>query len=311
VRAAMRGFSGAQLIAIADPELLQQAAHVLRMPVMLHRYDSAQVLTQADPGHLWVAPIRLQHANEFGFLRQANAHYVLSVLARAAAGCMSGEFDALVTAPLHKGVINDAGVAFSGHTEHLQRLAGVERVVMLLSAGAMRVALATTHLPLRQVADAITQPTLQQTLRVIDQAMRRDFALPHPRIGVLGLNPHAGEQGHLGREELDVIVPALAAVRAEGIHVLGPWPGDTAFIPERLKQADVLLAMYHDQGLAPLKAQGFGQAVNITLGLPFIRTSVDHGTALDIAGKGVADPSSLFAAIAQAIQMAQSKSQRS
>ena len=239
-----------------------------------------------------------------GKLDPANGRYVLALLDRAADGCLAGEFDAMVTAPVHKAVINDAGFAFTGHTEYLAARAGAAHVVMMLVGGGLRVALATTHLALAEVARAITRDGLIATLRVIDRDLRQRFGLARPRILVAGLNPHSGEGGHLGREEIDVIEPALQAARAEGIAAEGPVPADTLFVPERLKLADCVLAMYHDQGLPVLKYASFGKGVNVTLGLPFVRTSVDHGTALDLAGSGRADPGSLLEAVQLAIKLA-------
>jgi 4-hydroxythreonine-4-phosphate dehydrogenase len=233
-----------------------------------------------------------------------NARYVLALLDRAAQGCLAGEFDAMVTAPVHKAVINDAGFAFTGHTEYLAARAKAPHVVMMLVGGGLRVALATTHLALADVARAITRAGLVDTLRVIEHDLRQRFGIARPRILVAGLNPHSGEGGHLGREEIDVIEPALRAARAEGIAAEGPVPADTLFVPERLKQADCVLAMYHDQGLPVLKYASFGKGVNVTLGLPFVRTSVDHGTALDLAGIGRADPGSLLEAVQLAIKLA-------
>jgi 4-hydroxythreonine-4-phosphate dehydrogenase len=219
-------------------------------------------------------------------------------------GCLQREFAALVTGPVHKGNINDAGLPFTGHTEYLAGLTGTHQVVMLLTAPGLRVALATTHLPLREVADAITRENLRTTLTILDQDLRRRFGLARPRIIVLGLNPHAGEGGHLGREEFDIIIPVLQQLREAGLELIGPLAADTAFTPHQLEQTDAFLAMYHDQGLPVLKHYGFGQAVNVTLGLPIIRTSVDHGTALELAGTGRAQTGSLEAAIATAVEMA-------
>ena len=239
-----------------------------------------------------------------GKLDPANARYVLALLDRAADGCLAGEFDAMVTAPVHKAVINDAGFAFTGHTEYLAARAGAAHVVMMLVGGGLRVALATTHLALADVARAITPAGLIDSLRVIERDLRQRFGIARPRILVAGLNPHSGEGGHLGREEIDVIEPALRAAQAEGIAAEGPIPADTLFVPERLKRADCVLAMYHDQGLPVLKYASFGKGVNVTLGLPFVRTSVDHGTALDLAGSGRADPGSLLEAVQLAIKLA-------
>jgi 4-hydroxythreonine-4-phosphate dehydrogenase len=241
-----------------------------------------------------------------GRLDSANARYVLAVLDRALAGCLAGEFDAMVTAPVQKSVINDAGIAFTGHTEYLAERSSIEHVVMMLVGGGLRVALATTHLPLADVARAISADSLGKTLRVLDRDLRQRFRIARPRILVAGLNPHSGEAGHLGGQDIEVITPAIAAARAAGIDASGPLPADTLFVPERLKGADAVLAMYHDQGLPVLKYASFGRGVNITLGLPFIRTSVDHGTALDLAGSGRADPGSLREALQLAIQLASS-----
>jgi len=239
-----------------------------------------------------------------GRLDPANARYVLAVLDRAIRGCLEGEFAAMVTAPVQKSVINDAGIAFTGHTEYLAQRASTPHVVMMLVGGGLRVALATTHLPLSEVPRAITRDGLDSTLRVLDADLKRRFRIARPRILVAGLNPHSGESGHLGREDLEVIAPAIAAAVAGGIDAKGPIPADTLFVPERLRQADSVLAMYHDQGLPVLKYASFGRGVNVTLGLPFIRTSVDHGTALDLAGTGRADSTSLAEALKLAVELA-------
>lgn len=239
-----------------------------------------------------------------GRLDVRNARYVLALLDHALAGCRSGAFAAMVTAPVQKSVINDAGIAFTGHTEYLADACGVPRPVMLLAAGTLRVALATTHLPLRAVGDAITGESLDEVLSILQHDLVARFGIARPRIGVCGLNPHAGESGHLGREELDVIAPAIERARGRGIGASGPWPADTLFTPRQLANFDVVLAMFHDQGLPVLKHAGFGQAVNVTLGLPVIRTSVDHGTALDLAGTGRADSGSLLAALRLAAELA-------
>jgi 4-hydroxythreonine-4-phosphate dehydrogenase len=229
---------------------------------------------------------------------------VLEILERAIRGCLAGEFDAMVTAPVQKSVINDAGIAFTGHTEYLAEQAKVPHVVMLLVGGGLRVALATTHLALSEVPRAINKQNLLKTLSVLDQDLKRRFRIPKPRILVAGLNPHSGESGHFGTEDRDIIAPAIAEAKAAGIEASGPLPADTLFVPERLKGADCVLAMYHDQGLPVLKYASFGRGVNVTLGLPFVRTSVDHGTALDIAGTGRADPGSLNEAVKLAIELA-------
>jgi 4-hydroxythreonine-4-phosphate dehydrogenase len=238
-----------------------------------------------------------------GRLDPANASYVLAVLDAATDGCLAGRFDAMVTAPVHKGVINEAGVRFTGHTEYLAERCGAPLPVMLLAGGGLRVALATTHLPLARVSAAITAHRLEGVLRVLDADLRAKFAIAAPRILVCGLNPHAGEGGHLGREEIEVIEPALERLRAQGLHLTGPVPADTAFLPARVAGHDAVLAMFHDQGLPVLKHASFGHAVNVTLGLPILRTSVDHGTALDLAGTGRADPGSLRAALRLAAEM--------
>ncbi len=239
-----------------------------------------------------------------GKLNPGNSAYVLAILDRAIRGCLSGEYDALVTAPVQKSVINDAGIAFTGHTEYLAERTGASRVVMMLVGGGLRVALATTHLPLAEVPRAITRDSLLKVLKTVDADLRARFRIAAPRILVAGLNPHSGESGHLGREEIEVIEPALAAARAAGIDARGPVPADTLFVPQRLREADCALALYHDQGLPVLKYASFGRGVNVTLGLPFVRTSVDHGTALDLAGSGRADASSLVEAIELALELA-------
>ncbi|NMF98999.1 4-hydroxythreonine-4-phosphate dehydrogenase PdxA [Aromatoleum toluolicum] len=265
-------------------------------------FDSARAAAPANA--LEVLHVPLAVPARAGTLDAANAPYVLALLDRALAGCRSGEFAGMVTAPVHKGVINDAGVAFSGHTEYLAEHTGTPLVVMMLVGGGMRVALATTHLPLAAVPAAITRELLEATLRILHGDLVRHFGLTAPRILVAGLNPHAGEGGHMGREEIEVITPVLEKLRGEGMQLAGPLPADTLFVPHTLAQGDAVLAMYHDQGLPVLKHASFGGGVNVTLGLPIIRTSVDHGTALDLAGTGKADPGSLFAAVELAIAMA-------
>jgi 4-hydroxythreonine-4-phosphate dehydrogenase len=241
-----------------------------------------------------------------GTLDPSNSRYVLATLERAVQGCLSGEYRAMVTAPVQKSVINDAGIAFTGHTEFLAERSGARHVVMMLVGGGLRVALATTHLPLSRVPGAITADGILETLKVMHRDLRERFRIASPRILVAGLNPHAGESGHLGSEDAEVIAPAIAAARAAGIQAAGPIPADTLFVPERLRLADAVLAMYHDQGLPVLKYASFGRGVNVTLGLPFVRTSVDHGTALDLAGTGKADPGSLIEAVKLAIELASS-----
>ncbi|NMG73201.1 4-hydroxythreonine-4-phosphate dehydrogenase PdxA [Aromatoleum diolicum] len=265
-------------------------------------FDAA--LGRGPAGALEVLHVPLNAPAQAGVLDPANASYVLALLDRALAGCQSGEFAGMVTAPVHKGVINDAGVAFTGHTEYLAEHTHTPLVVMMLVGGGLRVALATTHLPLAAVPAAITREVLEETLRILHADLVARFALAAPRILVAGLNPHAGEGGHMGREEIEIITPVLETLRAEGMRLIGPLPADTLFVPHTLEQGDAVLAMYHDQGLPVLKHASFGGGVNVTLGLPIIRTSVDHGTALDLAGTGRADPGSLFAAVELAIDMA-------
>ncbi|MCX7545697.1 4-hydroxythreonine-4-phosphate dehydrogenase PdxA [Marinicella gelatinilytica] len=249
-----------------------------------------------------IVPVILAQPSQFGQLNKANAQYVLDTIRVAALGCLEGRFDAMVTNPIHKGIINDAGIPFSGHTEYLAELTDTDEVVMMLLNKVMKVALVTTHLPLKEVAQAITGQKIQTVIKIMAKDLKLKFAIDNPHIAVCSLNPHAGEGGHLGHEEIDVIIPALDELRQSGYHISGPIPADTLFTPNRVKQYDAILAMYHDQGLAPLKYAGFGESVNITLGLPIIRTSVDHGTALDIAGQGLADAGSLKAAIELARQ---------
>ena len=290
-------------VVIADPQLLEQRAAQRGLRVELQPFDPDALPAAQAAGQLSVLPVSLAAECRPGELNRANAAYVLDTLRLAGAGALNGTFDAIVTAPVHKGIINDAGVPFSGHTEFFAEQTATEQVVMMLACPGLRVALATTHLPLRQVADAITGPLIERVMRILHNDLLSKFGIASPRILVCGLNPHAGENGHLGREELDVIIPALERLRAEGMHLIGPLPADTLFTPKHLDQADAVLAMYHDQGLPVLKHKGFGNAVNITLGMPIIRTSVDHGTALDLAGTGQANPGSLQVALDTAIQM--------
>jgi 4-hydroxythreonine-4-phosphate dehydrogenase len=318
------------LVLIADRAVLIERAAVLGLPFEVPDYQAGEsaplsVLHMPAP-----APVSA------GQLDIGNGAYVLDTLRRAIEGCLSGEFAGLVTGPVHKGVINDAGIPFTGHTEFLAELTHTPRVVMMLAGGmpahcsdsasapsnsaapsenqppagiasasgvAMRVALVTTHLPIREVADAITPTAVEETLQILHSALHRDFGIAAPRILVAGLNPHAGEGGHLGREEIEVIEPVLACLRAEGMDLMGPLPADTLFQRKNLDACDAVLAMYHDQGLPVLKHASFGEGVNITLGLPIIRTSVDHGTALDLAGKGQVNDGSLRVAIAAALDM--------
>lgn len=295
--------SPCERVIIADPQLLRDRAQQLGLPVELLPFDPDALPVAQAAGQLHVLPVTLGTACTPGQLDAGNSAYVLETLRLAGEGALSGLFDAIVTAPVHKGIINEAGVPFSGHTEFFAEQTATDQVVMMLACPGLRVALATTHLPLRQVADAITGPLIERVVRILHSDLVNKFGLSTPRILVCGLNPHAGEDGHLGREELDIIIPALERLRNEGVELIGPLPADTLFTPKHLDQADAVLAMYHDQGLPVLKHKGFGNAVNITLGMPIIRTSVDHGTALDLAGTGQANPGSLQVAIDTAIQM--------
>ena len=295
----------AQLVVLADRTLLAARAKAVGISgdgLKLRDWIHGQV---SQKGTLDVLHQPLSAPSLPGRLDPANANYVLQLLDRALAGCRSGEFAAMVTAPVHKGVINDAGVPFTGHTEYLAEKTNTPQVVMMLAGSNLRVALATTHLPLKDVAAAITQESLEATLRILHADMRSKYGLANPRILVAGLNPHAGEGGYLGMEEIEVISPVLERLRGEGMRLIGPLPADTMFTPPMLEQGDCVLAMYHDQGLTALKYASFGNGINVTLGLPIIRTSVDHGTALELAGTGRADPGSLFVAVEQAIVMAQ------
>jgi 4-hydroxythreonine-4-phosphate dehydrogenase len=292
------------LVVAGDMQVLQSRAQQLRRNVELLPYSPG-----TEPGTHRVGTLRVLHVPVAspvrpGELDRSNARHVLTMLDRAIDGCMSGEFAAMVTAPVQKSVIIEAGVAFSGHTEYLAERTGGAHPVMMLANGSLRVALATTHLPLKDVSAAITFELLQRVLRVVDGDLRSRFAIAQPRILVCGLNPHAGESGHLGREEIEIIAPALDALRKAGLQLIGPAPADTAFTAQMLQQADAVLAMYHDQGLPVIKYAGFENAVNVTLGLPIIRTSVDHGTALTLAGTGNADSGSLAAAVDLALQLA-------
>jgi len=290
----------ARLVILGDADLLAQRGIAAGVTSALPPY-----LGGAErPGGAEIEHVPLVAPSTAGNPNPANAAYVLAVLDRAIDGCLRGEFDAMVTAPVHKGAINDAGIAFTGHTEYLAARTGSPQVVMLLVGGGLRVALATTHLALADVPRAITRDALRRVLGVIDRDLRARFGIARPRILVAGLNPHGGESGHLGREEIEVIAPALADARAAGMRVEGPLGADTLFVPQRLEGADCVLAMYHDQGLPVLKYASFGRGVNVTLGLPFVRTSVDHGTALDIAGRGEADAGSLREALQLAIALA-------
>ncbi len=291
------------IVAIADPDLLRARAEKLQLPLTVETCDVNSLPQQHTPGTLHCLPISLNAPAVAGTLNPANVEYVLKTLQRGAQSCLAGHCDALVTGPVHKGVINDAGTPFTGQTEFIAKQCGNNTPVMMLAAETLRVALLTTHLPLCQVPQQITKERISQVVNILQHDLIQRFKIPSPRILVCGLNPHAGENGHLGREEIDVIIPALDALREEGVDVQGPLPADTLFTPHYLEKADAILAMYHDQGLAPLKALAFGKAINITLGLPIIRTSVDHGTALDLAGTGQANPSSLRCALEKVIAL--------
>jgi len=284
--------------------LLAERAGQLRLDVELVPYETRATRGPQQPGRLEVIDVPLAVPCIAGKLDPANARHVLAMLDRAITGCVQGEFAAMVTAPVQKSVVNDGGVPFTGHTEYLAERTQARHPVMLLAADNLRVALATTHLPLRAVSDAITPGLLDMTLEILDHDVRRLWGISRPRIAVCGLNPHAGESGHLGTEDRDIILPAIERARAAGMLVDGPLPADTVFVPRALSNYDVVLAMYHDQGLPVLKHSGFGHAVNVTLGLPIVRTSVDHGTALDLAATGRADAGSLVAATRLAMDFA-------
>lgn len=293
-----------ELVVIADPQLLLDRATLLGLPLKLTAYSADKAAAPGKPGELLVYAQRLAEACVPGQLNKANSAYVLASIERAARGCLAGEFDAMLTAPVQKSVIAETGVNFSGHTEYLAEICGAELPVMLLCADSLRVALLTTHLALADVPRHITAARVDATCRILANDLQRLFGIAKPRIAVLGLNPHAGEAGQLGREEQDSIEPALQGLRLAGIDVRGPLPADSAFAPDALEQCDAVLAMYHDQGLPVLKHVGFGSAVNITLGLPIVRTSVDHGTALDLAGTGRAKAGSLRTALRYAEELA-------
>lgn len=290
----------AALVLIADPEVLRSRALALKLPFAFTTWDGREA---AAAGGLYVNAVRAAHPVTPGRLDPANARYVIETIEVAVAGCLRGEFDALVTGPVHKGVINDAGIPFSGHTEFLAERAGAGQAVMMLACPDLRVALATTHLPLAEVSRHITRDGLKRVIRVLHRDLHTRFGIADPVILVCGLNPHAGESGYLGSEEIEIIAPVVAALCAQGLCLKGPVPADTAFLPAQLAGVDAVLAMYHDQGLPVIKHHDFARTVNVTLGLPFVRTSVDHGTALELAGIGRADPASLRAAVDMAIKL--------
>ena len=294
------------LVLIADPAMLADRAKQLHLSLATREWKGRESASQG----VYLLPVKTARPVSAGRLDKANAPYVIETLKSAVVGCRRGEFDALVTGPVHKGIINDAGIAFTGHTELLAELSGASQPVMLLAAPGLRVALATVHLPLAAVPKAITREHLTAVIEVLHADLRKKFGIADPVILVCGLNPHAGESGHLGREEIDVIEPVIKSLAAKGMRLRGPVPADTAFIPSQLEGVDAVLAMYHDQGLPVLKHHDFAHAVNITLGLPFVRTSVVHGTALELAGTGRADISSLIAAIETALKMVETADKR-
>ncbi len=293
----------AQLVIFADEAMMLERASMLGKPLKLTHYVAGETRIQ-EPGELFIQPIPVAVPVIPGELNSENGHYVVETLRQACQANIEGDFDAVVTGPVNKGIINKAGISFSGHTEFFAHQSNTIDVVMLLSTEGLNVALATTHIPLEYVSRAITRERLHQVIHIIHTDLKLKFNITQPHIYVCGLNPHAGEDGHIGREEIETISPALNELREQGIHITGPLPADTIFQPKYLADADVVLAMYHDQGLPVLKYKGFGASVNITLGLPFIRTSVDHGTALDLAGKGEADSGSFTQAMLKAIELA-------
>ncbi|WP_105264786.1 4-hydroxythreonine-4-phosphate dehydrogenase PdxA [Pseudoalteromonas sp. T1lg76] len=300
----------AQLVAIADAQLLQQRAATLGLPLTLIPFDEQAQAQPTAAGTLFYHQVDLPVEAIPGQLDEQNGEYVLDTLRIACEKNMDGTFDAVVTGPVHKGIINKAGISFSGHTEYFAQQSNTPDVVMMLATEGLRVALVTTHIPLAYVSKAITPERLTKVIGILDHDLRTKFAIEQPRILVCGLNPHAGEGGHLGREEIEVMTPTLEALNNQGMHLIGPLPADTLFQDKYLNEADAVLAMYHDQGLPVLKYKGFGNSVNITLGLPFIRTSVDHGTALDLAASGQADAGSFRVALSEAIKLASKKAQR-
>jgi 4-hydroxythreonine-4-phosphate dehydrogenase len=299
----------AQLVVLADAKLLKERAKLLGLTINLIEFDENAPAKATPAGSVYIYQVNLGDDVELGVLNDANGQYVLDTLRIASEKNMDGTFDAVVTGPVHKGIINKAGISFSGHTEYFAQQSNTADVVMLLATEGLRVALVTTHIPLAYVSRAITEDRLTKVATILDHDLRTKFGIEKPRILVCGLNPHAGEDGHLGREEIDTITPTLDILRSQGMNLIGPLPADTLFQDKYLSEADAVLAMYHDQGLPVLKYKGFGKSVNITLGLPFIRTSVDHGTALDLAGTGTADVGSFELAIREAIKLAHEKAQ--
>ncbi|MEX0965203.1 MAG: 4-hydroxythreonine-4-phosphate dehydrogenase PdxA [Pseudohongiellaceae bacterium] len=295
--------SAVELVVVADPDLLRGRARLLGLPLTIRPFEATATPLASQTAELTVLPVSLREDVTAGVLSKANADYVLETLRTAAQAVKEGDCDAMVTGPVHKGIINDAGFKFSGHTEYLAEFCQRDLTVMMLATQGLRVALATTHLPLSAVPAAITRKLLREIITILDADLKSKFGIAAPEILVCGLNPHAGEGGHLGREEIDTIEPVLNEMRKQGINLIGPLPADTLFTPKYLASADAVLSMYHDQGLPVLKFKGFGAASNITLGLPIIRTSVDHGTALDLAGSGQAETGSLINAISTALEM--------
>ncbi|PKH85655.1 4-hydroxythreonine-4-phosphate dehydrogenase PdxA [Colwellia sp. Bg11-28] len=296
-----------EMVVIASKALLQERAKALSLPLTIIDYDQHAPAKSQKSGSLTVLDVELTEPCVPGTLNSANGSYVVETLRIASEKNISGEFDAIVTGPVHKGLINKAGIAFSGHTEYFATQANCSDVVMMLATKGLRVALVTTHIPLAYVSKAITYERLQKVTRILHKDLQEKFGIKSPKIYACGINPHAGEDGHLGREEIEIMEPAFAELRADGIDIIGPLPADTIFQEKYLAEADAILAMYHDQGLPVLKYKGFGSSVNITLGLPFIRTSVDHGTALELAGKGTADSGSFIEAMNNAINLASNK----
>lgn len=294
----------APIVVIADPDLMRARARRLGLPLTLKEYQPGGNPLATPAGTLEILPLRCARNDVCGQPDPANAGYILETLKRAVHGCAQGEFAAMVTGPVNKAVINCAGIPFTGHTEFLAEITGTNDVVMMLATPGLRVALVTTHLALKDIFNAITRERVTATLRITHDGLRRFFRIDTPRLLLCGLNPHAGEDGNLGREEIEIINPVIASLRKEGMQIIGPKPADTSFLPADLPEIDAVVAMYHDQGLPVLKHMGFGKAINVTLGLPIIRTSVDHGTALERAGTGLADAGSLDAAISAAIEMA-------
>lgn len=293
------------VVVLGDRHVLEMRARQLGKPICFNDYDGDHVRSKLN--HLTVLHVPCPDAVTAGQLNQNNVSYVINLLELGVKSCLSGDFSGLVTAPVHKAVINQAGIYFTGHTEFIAKQCGSTHVVMMLASTQMKVALATTHVPLKEVPSLITKDLLMRVIHTVHHALVHDFGIEIPRLLVAGLNPHAGESGYLGKEEIEIITPVLNQLTAQGFNLTGPLPADTLFTPKHLQHTDAVIAMYHDQGLAPLKYASFGQAVNVTLGLPIIRTSVDHGTALELAGSGMAHPGSLFAAIKMAFDMAETK----